>query len=215
MLTKIINSENALAWRQYLRREYPTIAFKANTQGQSEKLSDISLHTGKITQKPDLLEKMGTSNKTVGGCNLMELIKNYCRTGNVKTCITVGVIGFPNVGKSSVINSLKRSKVAPVSNIPGYTKVVQEIYLDRNVRLLDCPGVVLSNDNADSIMLRNVIKVEDIQDPYVPVEVLVRKVKKELLLKAYEIEDFKNAQDFLACVARKKRKIVERWDPGL
>ena len=44
----------------------------------------------------------------VGTDALMGVLKNYCRSLNLKTAITVGVIGYPNVGKSSLINSLKR-----------------------------------------------------------------------------------------------------------
>ena len=41
----------------------------------------------------------------------------------MKTAVTVGVVGFPNVGKSSLINSLKRSRTAAaVGNTPGVTK---------------------------------------------------------------------------------------------
>lgn len=52
----------------------------------------------------------------------MELIKNYSKTDGVKGAVTVGVIGYPNVGKSSVINSLKRSRACGVSSTPGFTK---------------------------------------------------------------------------------------------
>ena len=45
----------------------------------------------------------------------------------MKKNVTVGVIGYPNVGKSSIINSLKRSRAAGVSSIPGFTKNIQEI----------------------------------------------------------------------------------------
>jgi nuclear GTP-binding protein len=204
-----------VAWRKYLRREYPTIMFKANTQGQGEKLADIELQPGKLPEKLDLLEKLSATNKAVGGANLMQLIKNYCRSGNVKTSITVGVIGFPNVGKSSVINSLKRSKVAAVSSVPGYTKTIQEIHLDHNVRLLDCPGVVLAPDNADSLMLRNVMKVEDLTDVFSPVDVLVKKVAKTTLLQAYDIPDFTCTQDFLAAVARKRGRLLKGGTPDI
>ncbi|CAN0558971.1 unnamed protein product [Ectocarpus sp. 12 AP-2014] len=64
----------------------------------------------------------------------MGVLKNYCRSLNLKTAITVGVIGYPNVGKSSLINSLKRSKAVGVSATPGFTKSMQEINLDKTVR---------------------------------------------------------------------------------
>jgi len=42
------------------------------------------------------------------------MLKNYCRNADIKTAITVGIVGLPNVGKSSLINSLKRSRAAQV-----------------------------------------------------------------------------------------------------
>lgn len=51
---------------------------------------------------------MLTKSGAVGTEALMGVLKNYCRSLNLKTAITVGVIGYPNVGKSSLINSLKR-----------------------------------------------------------------------------------------------------------
>lgn len=50
----------------------------------------------------------------LGADTLLQLLKNYARNVDIKTAITVGVVGLPNVGKSSVINSLKRTRVAQV-----------------------------------------------------------------------------------------------------
>lgn len=88
----------------------------------------------------------------------------------LKTSITVGVVGFPNVGKSSLINSLKRSKVANVGATPGVTRSMQEIQLDKNVKLLDCPGIVFSSavGNEAAAALRNAVKVEKLEDPILP-----------------------------------------------
>jgi nuclear GTP-binding protein len=89
----------------------------------------------------------------------------------------VGVCGFPNVGKSSLINSLKRSRAAPSGNMPGVTKSLQEIVLDKNIILIDSPGVVLSNkEQSDSLILRSAVKVEDIADPMRPVEALLARI---------------------------------------
>lgn len=49
-----------------------------------------------------------------GADSLLQLLKNYARNAGLKSALTVGVVGLPNVGKSSVINSLKRSRVAQV-----------------------------------------------------------------------------------------------------
>lgn len=56
--------------------------------------------------------------------------------------LTIGCVGLPNVGKSSVLNALMGRKVVSVSKTPGHTKHFQTIYLTANVRLCDCPGLV-------------------------------------------------------------------------
>lgn len=86
---------------------------------------------------------MDTS-ECLGADTLLQLLKNYTRNKGMKTAITVGVVGVPNVGKSSLINSLKRTRVANVGNAPGVTRNVQEIHLDQQIRLLDSPGLVIA-----------------------------------------------------------------------
>jgi nuclear GTP-binding protein len=90
----------------------------------------VTLHKKSLTQNPDLVEKVTHLTGAVGTDNLMNILKNYARTGaggNEKFVITVGVVGFPNVGKSSIINSLKRQRCAATGNQPGVTKSMQEI----------------------------------------------------------------------------------------
>jgi nuclear GTP-binding protein len=73
---------------------------------------------------------------------LIQLFKQLSRVDGSTRAVTVGLIGYPNVGKSSVINSLKRSKTCEVSAIPGSTKNLKEVKLDSQVKLIDCPGVI-------------------------------------------------------------------------
>lgn len=56
--------------------------------------------------------------------------------------LTIGCVGQPNVGKSSLMNAIMGKKVVSVSRTPGHTKHFQTIFLTPNVRLCDCPGLV-------------------------------------------------------------------------
>ena len=88
----------------------------------------------------------------------------------LKLAITVGIVGLPNVGKSSLINSLKRSRVVNVGSTPGVTRSMQEVQLDKKVKLLDCPGVVMlrSASSGVSVALRNCKRVEKMEDVITP-----------------------------------------------
>lgn len=89
--------------------------------------------------------------------------------------------------------------------MPGVTKKMQEINLDKNIVLLDSPGVVLStNDQSDSLILRQAIKVEELSDPIRPVDALLNRIENDQLLKFYRIGQFVNSEQFLAQVAKKK-----------
>ena len=167
-----------------------------------------TLHKKSLMAKPDMVQKMTSASTTVGADSLMNILKNYARVEgekDAKKLITVGVIGFPNVGKSSLINSLKRTKAAATGNTPGVTKAMQEIQLDKHIVLIDSPGVVLSTqEQADSLILRQAVRVEDIVDPVRPVQALLNRVEADQLMKYYRIAAWKDVDSFLGQVARKR-----------
>jgi len=198
----LVPSDVVEKWLKYLRAEFPAIAFKCSTQNQRQNIAQNDIST--FLASDDLLK----SAECLGADTLLQLLKNYARNLNIKTSVTVGIIGYPNVGKSSLINSLKRAKVVGVGATPGFTKTAQEIHLDKNVKLLDCPGIVFSNTGTEAdIILRNCVKVDQIEDPTVPVEVIIRRCRRDQLQELYCIPEFKDSGEFLSLVAQKKGKL--------
>jgi len=198
-----------LLWKKYLRREFPTVLFKANLQNQNSNLSQDSLFNSALAEKKEYVEDVLNTNKAIGGENLLNLLKNYCRVEDSKRSIVVGIVGFPNVGKSSIINSLRRGKVVGVSSTPGYTKSMQEIILDKNIKLLDSPGVVFSNesDKEYNMILHNVIRIEDVKEPIDVVSVILHKVPKDVIKDLYKLEsDWETTEQFLWLIGDKMKK---------
>ncbi|ETV91928.1 hypothetical protein H310_13715 [Aphanomyces invadans] len=189
-------------WLAYLRTFYPTIAFKASTQDQKTISSSSGGGKGEKTNG-----KIIAGSRAVGTEPLMQLLKNYCRSNNIKTSITVGVIGYPNVGKSSVINSLKRSKAASVSSTAGHTKVIQEIHLDNKVKLIDCPGIVFDTHDQDALILRNCVNAESLNDPVPAIEVILKRCSKAQLQSLYGVPPFNDTIEFLVHLAQKLGKL--------
>ncbi|CDJ60045.1 GTPase domain containing protein, putative [Eimeria maxima] len=67
------------------------------------------------------------------------------RSRHIKAFMTVGVVGYPNVGKSSVVNALTRSvSSAGVAALPGSTRQLKFVKLDSHTQLIDSPGVLFA-----------------------------------------------------------------------
>ncbi|KFG39348.1 GNL3L/Grn1 GTPase, partial [Toxoplasma gondii FOU] len=74
-----------------------------------------------------------------------------------KANLLVGVVGYPNVGKSSLVNALTHScSAAAVAAMPGSTKTLQYVRIDKHIQLIDSPGVLFSpskNAQDDAVLL--------------------------------------------------------------
>ncbi|CAL4943106.1 unnamed protein product [Urochloa decumbens] len=204
LLNKIdlVPKEAVEKWLTYLREEMPTVAFKCNTQEQRTKLGWKSSKLDKSSNIPQISDCLGAE-------NLIRLLKNYSRSHELKLAITVGIVGLPNVGKSSLINSLKRSRVVNVGSTPGVTRSMQEVQLDKKVKLLDCPGVVMlkSSNSGVSVALRNCKRVEKMEDPVSPVKEILGICPHEKLISLYKVPSFSSVDDFLQKVATLRGKL--------
>ena len=89
---------------------------------------------------------------------------------------------------------------------------MQEVVLDRNVRLLDSPGVVFDDRSA---MLGNCVDAESIEDPIPPVEALLKRCNHASLLMTYNIPNFPPGEVmmFLAMVARSYGRVLKGGIP--
>lgn len=178
----LVPRDNLEGWLKYLRHDFPTLAFKASTQAQR---SNLKQGRGEVVTVGGGSGSITSGTEAIGATSLLSLLKNYARTSraskgkDIKAHLTVGVVGPPNVGKSSLINSLLRTRACAVAATPGWTKSVQGVALEKGIRLLDCPGIVVGGqfDGAASSkgeeawnVLRNTIKVELIEDPIAPSE---------------------------------------------
>ncbi|MDO8563824.1 MAG: GTPase [Nanoarchaeota archaeon] len=99
-------------------------------------------------QAKDLSNPVFISCKTKEGIkNLRERIHILAKKFKDRERVHIGVIGYPNTGKSSVISILARRAAAPVSSQSGFTKSMSKIRFSKGILLLDGPGVVPTKEN--------------------------------------------------------------------
>lgn len=197
-------------WLQYLRRTVPAIAFKASTQKQKQKL-------GRRSVKKKWSQQETQVSPCVGAEVLMSLLNNYCRNKDIKTSIHVGIVGLPNVGKSSIINSLKRSRACNVGAMPGVTKSAQVIDLDKKIKLLDSPGIVFATNRSHdaSSVLKNAVNVHTIADPLTPATAVLQRADKRQMMLLYNLPEYDTPEEFFLALSASRGKVRKGGIPDI
>ena len=97
--------------------------------------------------------------------------------------------GFPNVGKSSLINVLIGEKKVGVDIKPGKTRNFQTLYLSQDILLMDCPGLVfplIASSKAEMIC-NGVLPLSSMVDYIDPIKYILYKSDLELILRKFKL----------------------------
>jgi nuclear GTP-binding protein len=213
-------------WLAYLRRYFPTLPLRASKpapNSQTFNHRDLTVQSTSAT--------------------LFKSLKSFAASKQLKRAVSVGVIGYPNVGKSSVINALLaglggRGKAAcPAGAEAGVTTSIRAVKIDSKLTLLDSPGIVFPSA-ADSgnpkrnaveeqahLILLNAIPPKQIDDPIPAVSLLLKKLSssselQQKLLDVYDLPPLVTTNgdattDFLVQVARKRGRLGRGGVPNL
>ena len=193
----LVPPEVLTGWLKHLRRYFPTIPLRASTPASNAQTFDHKQYTIRNTSE-----------------TLLRSLKSYAASKQMKRSIAVGVIGYPNVGKSSVINALTsrlnkgiQSSACPVGSEAGVTTALREVKVDSKLKILDSPGIVfpaaVNDEDKNSkqkrraehearLVLLNALPPAQISDPQPAITMLLERMSAspalyEKLLQHYGI----------------------------
>ena len=88
--------------------------------------------------------------------------------------VTIGFVGYPNVGKSSTINAILGRKKVSVSATPGHTKRFQTLMVTDKLIFCDCPGLVMPSvvHSKGHLMVSGILPIDTIRDYIAPINIV-------------------------------------------
>lgn len=116
-----------------------------------------------------------------------------CREGE----LTVGLVGYPNVGKSSTINTIFRNKKVSVSATPGHTKHFQTLYVEPGLCLCDCPGLVMPSfvSTKAEMICCGILPIDRMRDHIPAISLVCQTIPRHVLERTYGINIIRPRED--------------------
>ncbi|XP_015787052.1 large subunit GTPase 1 homolog [Tetranychus urticae] len=167
---------------------------KLTCDGNNE---EIPISNNEEGQEKEGIEKeeqdnADTPGKILGREELVDFLKTVYPDDRPKVkdqYVTIGLVGYPNVGKSSTINALIQCKKVSISATPGKTKHFQTLFLDDDLCLCDCPGLVFPNfvSNKAEMILNGILPIDQMNDHVPPINLLISLVPTYVFEVQYSI----------------------------
>ena len=145
-----------------------------------------------ISAVEEYISKGKNSSRLFSRSELIEILCRCHTNGDSrykKDYLTVGLVGYPNVGKSSTINALLECKKVSISSTPGKTKHFQTIFLDKQLCLCDCPGLVFPNfvTSKAEMIINGILPIDQIRDFRPPINLLVTYIPLRVFQSVYSL----------------------------
>lgn len=193
------SSESAGRSGNVSRSEVDEKLAEGQTLSLSEVAQDVGARFGESTEQEDVRTRVLTVTELEDlFINAAPDLKDFATPQHPNPKLMVGLVGYPNVGKSSTINSLLGAKKVSVSATPGKTKHFQTLVLSDTITLCDCPGLVFpqfANTQADMVV-DGVLPIDQMREYSAPVDLLCKRIPREILEGTYGIRiDVKDEEE--------------------
>ncbi|KAK7127578.1 hypothetical protein R3I93_020227 [Phoxinus phoxinus] len=149
-------------------------------------------------ENPESTAAFYNSSRLLRKNELLEIFKSVhsgltCKDGQ----ITVGLVGYPNVGKSSTINTIMRNKKVSVSATPGHTKHFQTLFVDPGLCLCDCPGLVMPSfvSTKAEMICCGILPIDQIRDHVPAISLVCQTIPRTVLEGTYGINIIRPRED--------------------
>lgn len=161
-------------------------------KGDSNEKPASDLQASQKEDKPSASEQSEfvTSSRLLSRSELIEVFATIHKNEHILgKCVTIGLVGYPNVGKSSTINCLLQEKKVSVSATPGKTKHFQTLFLSNEVLLCDCPGLVFPAFVATKpeMIISGILPIDQMRDEVPPINLIANHIPRSVFENMYGI----------------------------
>lgn len=181
------------------------------------KINDLGKPLIYVITKCDLVEKevLEAHKKKLRNCVFvsskeyhgMTMLKNKILSYDKGYGVTVGVLGYPNVGKSTLINAVKGKSSASTSIMSGHTKGIQKVRAG-DIMFLDTPGVIPEDDDREKHAMIGTVDFTKEKDP----DLVVMKLLEQfpgIIENFYAVESHDDFEETIEAIALARNMLIK------